>query len=39
MLIPAWSEAGWTTWLTSVAAEFGLGEGRLAEGFAVFPTG
>jgi LmbE family N-acetylglucosaminyl deacetylase len=31
---------GWVTgWLTSVAAEFDLGEGRLAEGFAVFPTG
>lgn len=31
---------GWMdVWLTSVAAEFGLGEGRLAEGFAVFPTG
>jgi LmbE family N-acetylglucosaminyl deacetylase len=31
---------GWVnSWLTSVAAEFDLGEGRLAEGFAVFPTG
>lgn len=31
---------GWVnTWLTGVAAEFGFGEGRLAEGFAVFPTG
>jgi len=31
---------GWmNTWMTSVAAEFDLGEGRLAEGFAVFQTG
>lgn len=31
---------GWVnTWLTSVAAEFGLGAGRLAEGFAVSQTG
>lgn len=31
---------GWVdSWLRSVAADFNLGEGRLAEGFAVYPTG